>query len=156
MPRHVKTCLRAYADSEGPDQTAHPRSLIRTFTVRLYNRWVLYNIARYSKIPDQTVYLHWLIWILTVCIYHEDTFPHVAAHIIMSELNNETAHDKIYKMTRATSDDSDQPGNPPSMIRVFAVRMTKAWVPTNELTAKTDLSLRWAHMQFCWFCHALT
>ena len=30
-----KTFLRAYADSEGPDQPAHPRSLIRTFTVRL-------------------------------------------------------------------------------------------------------------------------
>ena len=34
-PRREKTCLRAYADSEGPDQTAHARSLIRTFTVRL-------------------------------------------------------------------------------------------------------------------------
>ena len=28
-------CFQAYADSEGPDQTAHPRSLIRAFTVRL-------------------------------------------------------------------------------------------------------------------------
>ena len=34
---HGKTCLRAYADSEGPDQTAHPRSLIRAFAVRLKN-----------------------------------------------------------------------------------------------------------------------
>ena len=33
-PCHAKTCLRAYANSEGPDQTAHPRSLIRAFTVR--------------------------------------------------------------------------------------------------------------------------
>ena len=32
-PYHAKTCLRAYADSEGPDQTAHPRSLIRAFPV---------------------------------------------------------------------------------------------------------------------------
>ena len=23
---HAKTCLRAYADNEGPDQTAHPQS----------------------------------------------------------------------------------------------------------------------------------
>ena len=28
-PRHVKTCLLAYAESEDPDQPAHPRSLIR-------------------------------------------------------------------------------------------------------------------------------
>ena len=33
-PDHVKTCLRAYTDSEGPDQPAHPRSLIKGFTVR--------------------------------------------------------------------------------------------------------------------------
>ena len=32
--RHAKTCLRAYEDSEGPDQPAHPRSLIRVFAVR--------------------------------------------------------------------------------------------------------------------------
>ena len=32
--RHAKTYLGAYADSEGPDQTAHQRSLIRAFTVR--------------------------------------------------------------------------------------------------------------------------
>ena len=30
---HVKTCLQAYADSKGPDQTVHVHSLIRTFTV---------------------------------------------------------------------------------------------------------------------------
>ena len=28
-------------DSEGPDQTAHPRSLIRAFTVCLQNHWIL-------------------------------------------------------------------------------------------------------------------
>ena len=31
---HANTCLRAYADSKGPDQPAHPRSLIWPFTVR--------------------------------------------------------------------------------------------------------------------------
>ena len=29
-----KTCLRAYADSEGTDQPAHPRTLTRAFTFR--------------------------------------------------------------------------------------------------------------------------
>ena len=33
-PHHAKMYLRAYADNEGPDQTAHPRSLIRAFAVR--------------------------------------------------------------------------------------------------------------------------
>ena len=48
--------------------------------------------------------------------------------------------------------------------RVFAVRMKKAWVlsyPSSALRrhwsdradAQADLSLRWAHMPFSWFCH---
>ena len=41
---------------------------------------------------------------------------------------HEPAHDKTNKMACALSEDSDQPGHPPSLIRVFAVRMRKAWV----------------------------
>ena len=37
----------------------------------------------------------------------------------------ETAHDK---MACATIEDSDQPGHPPCLIRVFPVRMKKAWL----------------------------
>ena len=40
----------------------------------------------------------------------------------------EPQHDKTNKKTCAPRDDSDQPGHPPSLIRVFAVRMKKAWV----------------------------
>ena len=36
-----ETCLREYADSEGPDQSAHARTLIRAFTVRNQNHWIL-------------------------------------------------------------------------------------------------------------------
>ena len=64
----------------------------------------------------------------------------------------------------AHSEDSDQPGHPPSQIRVFAVRMKKTWVLSYPLSAQrrlwsdwvdaqADLSLRWAHMPFCCFCH---
>ena len=60
------------------------------------------------------------------------------------------------------SEDSDQPGHPPSLIRVFAVRMRKAWVLSYPLRAQqwlwsdwadaqSDLSLRWAQ-SLCWFC----
>ena len=62
------------------------------------------------------------------------------------------------------SEDSDKPGHPPSLIRVLAVRMMKAWVLSYPLSAQrglwsdwadsqADLSLRWAHMPYCWFCH---
>ena len=39
---------------------------------------------------------------------------------------NNPAHDKINKTAFAPSEDSAQPGHPPSLIRVFAVRMKKA------------------------------
>ena len=59
----------------------------------------------------------------------------------------------------APSEDSDQPGLPHSLIRVFAVRMKKAWVLSYPLSAQrrlwsdwadaqADLSLRWAHSHY--------
>ena len=62
----------------------------------------------------------------------------------------------------APSEDSDQPGHPPSLIRVFAVRMKKAWVLSYPMSAQrrlwsdwtdaqADLSLRWAHTHFVGF-----
>ena len=86
-------------------------------------------------------------------------------------LLNEPAYDKTYKKACALSEDSDQPGHPPSLIRVFAVRMKKVWVLSYSLSAQrrlwsdradrrlwsdwadaqADLSLRWAHMPFCSF-----
>ena len=64
----------------------------------------------------------------------------------------------------APSEDSDQPGHPPSLIRVFAVRMKKAWVLSYPLSAQrrlwsdwadaqADPSFHWVHMPPCWFCH---
>ena len=60
------------------------------------------------------------------------------------------------------SEDSDQPWYPPSLIRVFAVRIKKAWVLSYPLSAQrrlwsdcadaqADLSLRWAHRHFVSF-----
>ena len=51
----------------------------------------------------------------------------------------------------ASSEDSDQPGHPPTLIRVFAVRMKKPWALTYPLSAqrrlrsdvKTLISLIW-------------
>ena len=61
-------------------------------------------------------------------------------------------------MACAPSEDSGQPGHPPSLIRVFAVCMKKAWVLSYPLSAQrrlwsawADLSLRWAHSHFVGF-----
>ena len=58
--------------------------------------------------------------------------------------------------------ETGQPGHPPNLIRVFAVRMKKAWVLSYPLSAQrrlwsnwadaqADLSLRWAHSHFVGF-----
>ena len=69
---------------------------------------------------------------------------------------SEPPHDKINKMISAPSEDSDQPGHPPSLIRVFAVRSMGSEVPSFLHSGQWRLwylSFRWAHMLFCWFCH---
>ena len=42
----------------------------------------------------------------------------------------------------APNKDSDQPGHPPSLIRVFAVRMNKTWVLSYPLSAQRRLWIR--------------
>ena len=70
-------------------------------------------------------------------------------------------HDKTNKMSVRPAK-TDQPEHPPSLIRVFAVRMKKPWVLIYPLSAqrrlwsdwadaKADLSLRWAHSHFVGF-----
>ena len=96
-------------------------------------------------------------------------YVHVDSYILKYEL----PHFKTNKMTRAPSEDSDQPGHLPSLIRVFAVRsigssispvwsesFLSAWRNIGPLTtywahsedwsdwadSQADLSLRWAHV----------
>ena len=47
---------------------------------------------------------------------------HIIWHLHWCIVNkNEPRHDKTSKLTCALSEDSDQPGHPPSLITVFAV-----------------------------------
>ena len=60
------------------------------------------------------------------------------------------------------SEDSDQPGHPPRLIRVFAVRMKKAWILTYPMNAQRRLirlgrCRGWSESSLgaqssCWFC----
>ena len=50
----------------------------------------------------------------------------------------ELQHDKTNKVACVPSKDSDQPGHPPSLIRVIVVRMKKAWVLSYPLSASED------------------
>ena len=85
--------------------------------------------------------------------------------LLRNKVLREVYYDKTNKTACAPSEDSDQPGHPPSLIRVFRsalngklrTQLFFMW------TAKTlirlgrclaDLSLFWGHRSFCWFCHA--
>ena len=74
----------------------------------------------------------------------------------------EPPRDKTNKMACVPSEDSEQPEHPPSLFRVFAVRIKKAWVLSYPLSAQrrpwsdwadaqADLSLRWVHSHFVGF-----
>ena len=59
----MKTHLRAYADSEGPDQPARC-PLIES----------LGTVEQYSKFSDQTIAIRWPMWISAVYIYPKTLF----------------------------------------------------------------------------------
>ena len=49
----------------------------------------------------------------------------------------EPPHGKINKVSCTPSEDLNQSGHPPSLIRIFAVRMTTPWVLSYPLTGRT-------------------
>ena len=53
-------------------------------------------------------------------LYHGCKFCIGSINLLLKKY--EPHRDKTNKMARAPSEDSDQPGHPPSLIRVFAVR----------------------------------
>ena len=59
-----------------------------------------------------------------ILVYFEYTVPpaDLLEGVSCGTLIIEAPHDKTNKMACAPSEDSDQPGHPPSLIRVFAVR----------------------------------
>ena len=111
--------------------------------------------------PDKKGYPHIFLifpWKHMLCGLIKNALPRCFSWLLET---NEPAHDKTYKMACALSKDSDQPGHPPSLIRVFAVHMKKSgslalhWAHNNDwVDAQADLSLCWVHTPFCTFCHA--
>ena len=75
----------------------------------------------------------------------------------------EPQHDKTKNMACAPSEESDQLGHLPSLIRVFAVRSMGSWPSVSSygqqrlwsdwVDAQADPSFCWAQRSFCWFCH---
>ena len=77
---------------------------------------------------------------------------HVYDCFLYKKSIKEPRHNKTNKgVACGPSEDSDQPGHPPSLIRVFAVRMKKSWVLSYSLSAQRRLWSDWAHSHFVGF-----
>ena len=142
--------LRSASPSEDSDQPGHLPSLIRVFAVRMKKAWVLsYALSAQRR--------HWSDWVnaqadLSLrCFAIPEWFVRPFSPPVFPVKNrSEPRHDKTNKMS------------PPSLIRVFAVRMKKAWVFSYPLSAQqrlrsdwadaqADLSLCWVHSHFVGF-----
>ena len=137
-----------HVDSEDSDQTGRIR-LIWVFAARTLILLVLSCLGSYCF---TTIFLTFIVEVKQRRSWNVER----AIFII------EPRHDKTNKLTSVPSEDSEQSGHPPSLIRVFAVRMKKAWVLSYPLStqrrhwldwadAQADLSLRWAHSHFVGF-----
>ena len=149
--------------------------LIWGYTVCLCSDLGLHWLLMFWSVATLVAYV--LIWGYTVCLCSDlgltgflcsDQGLHClpmfekldARHNgVNSKLLKEPPHAKTNKIVCAPSEDSDQPGHPPSLIRVFAVRMNKDWVLSYSLCAQWRLiRLGWSESSlgaqtFCWFCH---
>ena len=120
----------------GPTTTSAPvwnKSLVRSAPSHLgpifivtsdpsYNYIILMKRKKEKKYTASKKEPALLLHDLMICVY---TF-----HQRKKQTNN---------MACAHREDSDHPGHPPSLIRVFAVRMKKAWVLTYPLSAHRRL-----------------
>ena len=73
--------------NEGPDQPAHSRSLIRAFTVRKQNHWILKTVLMESKCPDETAHAQNDVNAHILRMF-ECSFPLDAAHIYIYVMLN--------------------------------------------------------------------
>ena len=158
------TCERI----EESDQPGHTPSLIRDFGMRFVSTYI----------RTQTFFGRRAKTLIRLADSQADLSP-LGAHIILWGLSCSGSIRQTRNFIKwaaswqnqqsdcAPSEDSDQPGHPPSLIRVFAVRTKKACVLSYPLSAQwrrcsdwadaqADLSLRWALMPFCWFCHEVS
>ena len=113
-------------------------------------------------VPNSLDAVHFSSWTDSVnpslvCSYTV-LFPSFHTYSVSAVLRTEPRHVKTNKMSVHPAK-TDQPGHPPSLIRVFAVRLKNHWVLSYPFSAQrrlwsdwaddqADLSLRWAHTHF--------
>ena len=111
----------------------------------------------------QTRFMKFLTFYDKSLQHHVHIFYLLYGRISVFRSTLELSHDKSNKIVCAPNEDSDQPGHPPSLIRIFAVRMKKSWVLSYPLHAVNALirlggCTGWSEsslgaQSLCWFCH---
>ena len=156
----------AYAQqNQQNDLCAQPR-LRSALAFAQSNQSSLSALRKFGSLATDKVHIkNWSDWAMPRLIW---VFARRTGHFVILrliwEMTFEPQHNKTNKMVCGPSEDSDQPGHLPSLIRAFAVcsmgskglsassggqqRLWSDWAD-----AQADLSLRWAHMSFCRFCH---
>ena len=95
--------------------------------IRSYRNCIMYGVN--NKDADQTVQMGRLICVFVVRKCHKQLLSWCGSHnscYLLYFSTNEPHREKTNKMAYAPSEDADQPGHPPSLIRVFTVCMTNA------------------------------
>ena len=122
-PPHDKTNKIACAPSEDSDQPRRSPSLISVFAVRRKKPWVFNYLLN----------AQWRLWSDWADAQADLSLRWAHSHFdgfVMRLLIYKPSHDKTNEMACALSEASDQPGHPPSLVRVYA---------------QADLSLRCPH-----------
>ena len=172
----------ACAPSKDSDQSGHSPSLIRVFTVCMKKAWVLsYPLSAQWRLwsnlvgcpgwSESSLGAHAILLVLSwggsSCFHHQiqclslynslDVFSLTFSLALFVFLYIWATTWQNQQNECAPSEDSDQPGHPPSLIRVFTVLMKKPWVLSyplstqRRLRSQADLSLCWAHTHFVGF-----
>ena len=118
-PHNAKMRLRAYVDSEGPD----PRSLIRAFTVRLQNDWILQRVWMESKGPravwsGPSLSAYWMIGYYRVYEWRAKA----------PAQSDQGLHCPLTEWLDTTECTNGEQRPPRSLIRAFTVRLQNDWI----------------------------
>ena len=105
---------------------------------------VVHKLVSPTHLPASVFSVIWLFWSTwQVSEFYGDIWGimflwNLYLLLWKKEKSDEPHRDKTNKMACAPSEDSDQPGRPPSLIRVFAVRLKKARILSYPLSASKD------------------
>ena len=115
--------------------------------------WIIHKGNKVSSIQCASNFIQRVVLLLIILSVFEFFGKTITYELRYDETNNVAVH---------PAKNSDQPGHPPNLIRVFAVRMKKPSVLsyplgaqrrlwTDWVDAQADLSLRWVHSHFVGF-----